>query len=655
MARPRVGKGQEARPPAGSGAPAGAAPPLAIRLLGGFGVTIGARVVTTEEWQLQKARSLVKLLALAPDQRLTRDQILEDLWPDFAPEAAVNNLYRTLNAARQVLAPELPLRLRGGLLALDARGPLTIDVVAFERAAAAARGATDPAAYEAALALYGGELLPEDRYEDWAAARRETLRETYHGLLLAVAGLYEARGETEATLGSLQRLIAADPAHEAAHTALMRVYARTGQRGQAIRQYQALRAALARELDAEPEPATRHLYGDIVTGQYPEGGRQRAEGEIGERASAVVQGSTAPRPGNHNLPATLTSFLGREREVAELRKLLERGTGNAERGIWSAAGTAPAPAAELIPRSAFPVPRLLTLTGIGGGGKTRLAVAAAGAVAADYPDGVQFVELAALRDPALVGDAVAAALGIAEEPGRAVLATLLAALRAKSLLLVLDNCEHLIDAVADLVGTLLSRCAELRILATSREALRLPGEVVWPVPPLRLPEPWGAPGPPPSLADLAANPAVSLFLDRVRQRLPSFTLTSGNASAVVEICRRLDGIPLALELAAARTAVLTVEQIAARLDDALRTLATRERAIPTRQQTLKATLDWSHALLTGEEQALFRRLAVFVGGGTLTAADAVADEWRMEKRFRWRAILHSPSVILHSRHPGCAG
>ena len=563
----------------------GAGASMQITLLGGFAVRAGTRTIAPEAWRLSKARSLIKLLALAPAQRLPRDQVLDALWPDFAPEAAQNNLHTTLAAVRRALAPEGSLHLREGLLTLATTLPLRIDVAEFEAAALRAQRSGDPAQYQAALAHYGGELLPEDRYEDWLTARREALRATYQGLLFALAELQQQAGaETDAT-GTLRRLLADDPLHEAAHMALMRLYAGQGQQALAIRQYQTLRAALEAQLDTEPSAAVRRLYAAIVTDRVTPR-RAAPERDAGEQP---------PRP-KHNLPAALSSFVGRQREIGEIGDLLAGG------------GHEAAP------------PRLITLIGIGGMGKTRLSLAVAGAAAARYADGAWFVDLAPLRDPALVVGTVASVLGVRERSGQPPLATLCEALAAKHLLMVLDNCEHLLPAVREVAEGLLRGCPRVQILATSRERLLGAGEVAWAVPPLALP----------SLATddvetLAGATAARLFIDRVRERLPQFALTAENAPAVAEICRRLDGLPLALELAAARTTVLTMQQLADRLDNALGLLTTRERTLPARQQTLRATLDWSYTLLPPDEQRLLARLSVFAGGCTLAAIEAVAD------------------------------
>ena len=313
------------------------------------------------------------------------------------------------------------------------------------------------------------------------------------------------------------------------------------------------------------------------------------------RASPDIASAEQARTG---LPAYLSSFVGRHREIAQVRRLLE--------------GT-----------------RLLTLTGTGGIGKTRLAVRVAEIALEEYADGSRLVELAALADPAMVPQAVAAAVGVREQPGRPLQQTLADALRPQRLLLVLDNCEHLVRPCAELADALLRACPNLRVLATSREVLRIAGETVWRVPPLGLaPLPAGpssATGTsvPPLLEQVEWSEAVRLFVARAAAALPEFTLTDGNAPTVARICYRLDGLPLAIELAAARVSALGLEQLAARLADRFRLLTSGSRMALPRHQTLHATLEWSYALLAEPERRLFEQLAVFAGGWTLEAAEAV--------------------------------
>jgi predicted ATPase/DNA-binding CsgD family transcriptional regulator len=290
----------------------------------------------------------------------------------------------------------------------------------------------------------------------------------------------------------------------------------------------------------------------------------------------------------HNLPAPLTSFVGRGGPLAEAGRLLE-------------------------------LSRLLTLVGPGGIGKTRLALRLGSELVDRYPEGVWLVDLAPVADPALVALTVAAALGVREQPGREMLVTLAEYLSARGVLLILDNCEHLVLATAEASQALLRACPSLRILATSRQALGIDGETVFRVPSLALPD--LSPGS--DVERLTQSEAVRLFLDRASATTPQFRVSDANASAIASICRALDGVPLAIELAATRLKLLGAEEVAARLEDRFRLLVGGSRTAPGRHQTLRATLDWSYQLLSQPERVLLRRLAVFSGGWTLAAAEEV--------------------------------
>lgn len=294
-------------------------------------------------------------------------------------------------------------------------------------------------------------------------------------------------------------------------------------------------------------------------------------------------------PHLNNLPSQLSSFIGREHETAEVASLLANS-------------------------------RLVMLTGPGGCGKTRLALHVAGMVADRFADRVWFIPLASLAVPELLPQAVASALSLLEQPDRPLMDTLIQHLRTRQLLLVLDNCEHLIEPCAQLATNLLQACPDVRILATSREPLNIDGEFVWILPSLSVP--------PSSLAEteLHKYDAVRLFLERASATGTTFQMTSDNAEHVIKICRRLDGIPLAIELAAARARALSLEQIATRLDDTMSVLTEGKRSAPLRHQTMRAALDWSYALLAAQEQILFRRLSVFAGGWTLEAAEQVNSD-----------------------------
>ncbi|HKX19647.1 MAG TPA: LuxR C-terminal-related transcriptional regulator [bacterium] len=295
--------------------------------------------------------------------------------------------------------------------------------------------------------------------------------------------------------------------------------------------------------------------------------------------------------GLHNIPTELTTFVGREREITHVSRFLAR-------------------------------TRFLTLIGAGGAGKSRLAFRAAARALAEFPDGVWAVELASLAEPALVPQRVAVVLKVPEQSARDVAATLADALRGKSVLLVLDNCEHVAAATAALAGVLLRECPDLRVLATSRIPLSVPGETLWRVPSLTLPASSDVASP----REAAHSEAVRLFVERARAVDPAFALEPVNAADVVQICRRLDGVPLAIELAAARAGVLSPAQIAARLDDRFRLLTGGTTGALPRHQTLRATMEWSYGLLGARERTVLRRLAVFAGGWTLEAAESICGE-----------------------------
>ncbi len=458
---------------------------VSIKLLGGFVAMAVEGPVGDGAWRLRKGRDLVKMLALAPGHRMHREQLMETLWPGREPAAAANNLNQVVHAARRALGPQA-IELRDELLTLRA----TVDVDEFERGAARAREAPSPAAYRATLAIYTGELLPENRYEDWARVRREQLEELHH------------------------------------------------------------------ELEEELHRLT--------PGRAPIG----------------------------TLPTHASCFVGREHELGELAALLHAS-------------------------------RLLTLAGTGGAGKTRLALELARRAEHEYPDGAAFVELAGVQEGTLVVNAVAAVFEVATLPGRSLLQAVTEFLAPRRALLVLDNCEHLLAASAELCDGLLRAAPGLTILATTREPLRVDGEVVFRVPSLAIPDPDRDH----KAEDLMRYEAVRLLADRAAAAVPGFVVDDDNANDVARICFRLDGLPLALELAAGRLGGLGTSALAERLDDRFRLLRTDSRPAPTRQQTLLATLQWSHDLLTLPEQVLLRRLAVFAGGFELAAAEAVcADE-----------------------------
>ena len=435
---------------------------------------------------MRKAANLVKLLALAPGHLLHREQAMDALWPDLTRRAASNNLRQVLHAARRVLDPVVGSRYvtsENGSLVLGQEGLLWVNAEALGEAAIAGPShAKVPSAYERRSSSYAGELLPKDHKEAWTQKKQRGLRRLYLTLLLDLATLYEGREEYERGIRVLQQAL----------------FRRSIQRRDARRPdapvcpLRATPGGRSAVRAARGEPLQRAQCRD-----RPPLRRDKGREPSGGAGALCREGSDYA--GRHNLPASSTSFVGREREIAEVRRLLS-------------------------------MTRLLTLTGAGGSGKTRLAVEAAGGLAGVYPDGVWMAELAPLSEPALVPQAVAHALGIREQPGRPLLGTLIEALQNKELLLVMDNCEHLIQASSSLAEALLSSCPRLRILATSREPLAIGGEAVRQVGPLSLPETWNGGS---SAERLMGCEAVRLFVERARVTAPGFGLTEGNAGAVV--------------------------------------------------------------------------------------------------------------------------
>jgi non-specific serine/threonine protein kinase len=413
----------------------------------------------------------------------------------------------------------------------------------------------------------------------------------YLETLLRLTQTMRTYSEYERAIEFAQKVLAADPANERAHQHLMFCYLASGDRSAALRQYEVCARLLDQELAVEPLPETTALYHWI----------KQAPVERPTTEALIT-----------NLPIPVSSFIGREREMAELKTMVKD-----------------APAKDSGGERKHPSSlRLLTLTGPGGSGKTRLAIQVATDLIDAFTDGVWWVELAPLMDGAHVPQALAKTLGVREVPGEPLITTLIAFLRPRDLLLVLDNCEHLIEACAPLAHELLSQCPQLKILATSRETLGIAGEHIFPVPTLAVPRRDSM-----SLANLVMQFAgIRLFVERAHAVQPNFALTEQNALFVSHICLSLDGIPLALELAAARVKVLSIEEIAARLDDRFNLLTMGSRIAAPRHQTLRAVLDWGYDLLSDPERMLFQQLSVFAGGFTLEAAEHVTSDTRRAKR-----------------------
>ncbi|HEX6361198.1 BTAD domain-containing putative transcriptional regulator [Actinophytocola sp.] len=539
--------------------------PLSVRAEDGSPVEVtGARL-----------RTLLILLALDPGHVVSTARLVDGVWGEEPPAEAANALQALVSRLRRT-GLTVESRPTGYHLALD---PDDVDVHRFERLAAHGRAtlATDPVTTSAtlreALALWRGPALADAATTAFAQAPIARLNE----LRLAATG-DRIEAELEHSSGlvpELEALVAEYPLHERFAGLLMKALARTGRVADALAVYARTKTALADELGADPSADLAALHLDLLRGQHAtQGDRQRT-----------------------NLRSGLTSFVGRDEDLARVTAMVDES-------------------------------RLVTLTGPGGSGKTRLATEAGRALVDRLPDGVWFVELASVGDGADVAPAVLTALGMRAqvlasssraigEPVEAPLDRLAAALSHRALLLVMDNCEHLIGAAAVVADRLLGECPRLRILATSREPLGITGETLWPVDPLTLPP---ADANPPTALTFSA---VRLLADRALAVRPGFTVDEKTTPSVVHICRALDGMPLAIELAAARLRTMSLDQLATRLGDRFRLLTGGSRMALPRHQTLRAVVDWSWDLLDDGERTLLRRLAIFAGGATLEAVEQV--------------------------------
>ncbi|MFI0421577.1 BTAD domain-containing putative transcriptional regulator [Spongiactinospora sp. 9N601] len=553
---------------------------MEFRILGPLDVWRDGRSIEVRGARL---RALLIILGLNTGQVVPADRLIGDVWPDGAPADAVNALHSLVSRLRAVIGRDvIDSRLGGYLLAAE---PDDLDANRFERLAAAGQAALAARDHARAAELLGAALelwrgpalldVAEALFAQGPIARLEELR------LSATKDRIEADlalGRHAALLPELETLLAARPLDERLRAFQMRVLYASDRQAAALEVYRQTKQALADELGVDPSAELETTY------------------------LAVLRRDPLVRDGGHggrrtNLRASLTSFVGRDAEMEMVERHL------AEH-------------------------RLVTLVGPGGAGKTRLAREVGARAIEHTRDEVWLVELAAVTEPADVLGAMAAVL----HPPEGILLTgardgappafdldrLVTMLATRRSLLILDNCEHLIEEVARLAEVLLGSCAGLRVLATSRESLNIAGERLAWVPPLTVPADATRP------AEALEAPAVRLFADRAAAIVPGFTVSERNVAGVARICRRLDGMPLAIELAAAQLRVLSVEQLAERLDDRFRLLVGGSRTAFARHQTLRAVVDWSWELLEPAEQVLLRRLSVFAGGATLESAEQVA-------------------------------
>jgi predicted ATPase/DNA-binding SARP family transcriptional activator len=543
-----------------------------------------------------KERLVLSFLAVEANRVVSTDRLIEALWGDRPPASAEGTLRTYVTHLRSHLAacephantPKVEFRRPGYVLSIseDALDAARFEAGVGDGRAALADGRPLDAlvAFNDALGRWLGSPFAEFADHDFARTEVARLEELRIVALENRAAASLELGDHDAASGPLAALVAAHPLRESLWRHWIVALYRSGRQAEALRAFQDVRRLLVEELGIEPGVELRALEQAVLL-QDP-----ALDWRPPSPPSPTTTGSVSASP----LPISPTSFVGRS---AELNDVVSR----------------------------FDESRLTTLTGPGGVGKTRLALAAASRHPVP-PDGIWLVELAPIASAELVGATVAAALGIRSEPGRSPTDALVDAIAERELLIVLDNCEHVLEGAAKLADMLLRDCRGVEILATSREPLAIDGEAVYLVPSLPVPEPDTG-----STAGIAEFDAVRLFTERATRHQRKFVLDDTTAVAVASICRRLDGIPLAIELAAARLRSLSVSEIDDRLDDRFRLLTGGSRAALPRQQTLRGLIDWSYDLLNRHEQAVFERLSLFAGGWTLDAAEAVVVDADIER------------------------
>ena len=558
---------------------------LEIGLLGPVGLRIDGHDVSLGG---PRQRALLALLALQPGRVVSADALIEELWAGEPTDGADTTLRSYVSRLRRSLEGATTIRGTDRGYVLDV-APEAVDALEFERLVREGGALLDQGAARrgqerlaAALGLWRGRPfgdLGSDGALRTATERLEELR------LLALERRIEAElalGASAEVIDELERLVHANPFRERLWHHLMLALYRAGRQADSLAAYHRARAALD-ELGIDPGDDLRGLEAAILRQEVP------APAGADERSP---------------LPLPVSSFVGREAEIAGIEERLSR-------------------------------ERLLTLTGVGGVGKTRLALEVARRAAPEFGDGVVFVDFSPLVDPALVAGEIAGALGVREQGDRDLVDLLAAHVRAADLLLVLDNCEHVRGAAADIVERLLLAGPSVRVMATSRAPLGVAGEAELPVQPL----------------DLGSD-AVSLLLARARAARPSITDDAATVATAARICRDLEGLPLAIELAAARARSLSLSDIAERLDDRFRFLVSWRRLTTARHRTLREAMDWSHELLAPEEQALLAGLSVFLGGFSLAAVAAVTADGDDEAALRRIEALVEASLVIAEDGPG---
>ena len=547
---------------------------LYVRLLGEFEAARDENFHQPIEWPRKQTQQLFKLLISQRGEIFSQDQLIDMIFPKLDPQNAIKNLHKRISELRSALEPNRPKGQSSQYVESPSQGnyrfsPETdcrIDIEHFDTLSQQAERLADQGDFTAslkkfddALEIYRGDYLREDLYEEWAQALRSRLRERHINTLFGYAEALIQLAHNEDAIAICKRIMDEIPGHEDAYALKMRAHYYAGESQKSLATYEQCERALKIELGLTPSPEIHALYIEILNGTLP------------KLRPAVP----------NNLPRAMSSFVGRTGALQEIKVLLSQNA-------------------------------LLTLSGVGGAGKTRLSQKAAEEMMPEFPDGVWLLELAPLSDPSLIEPSLARVLDIREDQAERVMAKIEEKLSSSQTLLILDNCEHLIEACASLAENLLRKCHNLKILATSREALGITGEIVWAVPSLSV-----------IAADQARSEAEQLFLERAQSHAPEFRPSPSDSTLIADLCAQLDGIPLAIELAAAQLRSLSLQQICERLSDRFVLLGQSTRTALPHHQTLRATMDWSYELLSASEQLFLKRLSVFRGGFTLESAEEI--------------------------------
>lgn len=583
---------------------------------------------TAVAFSARKTESLLVYLILHPDPH-PREQLAALFWGDSTDEDARRSLRVALSNLRKAFEGIGAELFVGGRDSLQLNPEIQIEADVFEFQRLMDLPSPSPTDLQRATELHKGLFLP-GFYDDWALRLRDELQDLCVAALLMQAKQQRKHGAHGPAQALARRVLAYDRANEAAYQHLIASLAESGDRSGALQQFEQCKQALNEDLNVPPAADTLALVEKIK--------RESQNTAIVVPQSLATSPSIAkpapPLPSAlGNLPRPLTSFIGRGPALAEVRRLIT----------------------QLDPDSGLPIHPLVTIVGQGGSGKTRLAIQVARELAAQYLHGAWWVELAPLNDGALVLPAIAKSIGVKESPEQTLIEAMLQYLRDKRLLIVLDNCEHLIDACASAAEQLLTQCEGIQVLATSREALNVSGEVAWRIPVMSLPSPtraaamtsMSAANTATALSAIMGSESIALFVARAQAAKPDFSINERSAAAIIQICRRLDGIPLAIELAANRIRTMSAEQIAARLDDKFNLLTGGSRTALPRQQTLRALIDWSYDLLDEHEKLLFCQLARYRGGFGLNTIEMFGSQ----VAFRLMRLVEKSMVVVDERSP----